>query len=146
MGKLTLGLGLGVGYVLGARAGRGRFEQIKKSAAGLAERPEVQQAVEKVRAAAPAQLQSTIDGLTGHGSGGAAASGGAASDTAPSGGAPSGKAPSSSGGISEADLALAADPLDSETAPVIAVDVEGLATPESSPMPEPPADSPGRGV
>jgi hypothetical protein len=136
MGKLSLGLGLGVGYVLGARAGRARFEQIKKSAAGLAERPEVQQALEKVRAAAPAQLQSTIDGLTGHSSGG----------KAPSDKAPSSKAPSGSVGISEVDLALAADPLDSEAAPVTAVDVEGLATPESSPMPEPPPDSLGRGV
>ncbi len=69
MGKLSLGLGLGVGYVLGARAGRARYEQIKQAAAGVMERPEVQQALEQVRAAAPAPLQGSIDKLSGRGSG-----------------------------------------------------------------------------
>ena len=68
MGRLSLGLGLGVGYVLGARAGRARYEQIKQAAAGVMERPEVQQAVEQVRAAAPAPLQGSIDKLSGRGS------------------------------------------------------------------------------
>jgi len=70
MGKLSLGLGLGVGYVLGAQAGRARYEQIKRAAAGLMERPEVQQAVERARSAAPAPLQGSLDKLTGRGSGG----------------------------------------------------------------------------
>ena len=69
MGRLSLGLGFGIGYVLGARAGRGRYEQIKQAAAGVMERPEVQQAVEQVRAAAPAPLQGSIDKLSGRGSG-----------------------------------------------------------------------------
>ncbi|SDN41230.1 hypothetical protein [Geodermatophilus sp. DSM 45219] len=69
MGRLSLGLGFGVGYVLGARAGRDRYEQIKQAAAGLMERPEVQQALEQARAAAPGPLQSSIDKLTGGGSG-----------------------------------------------------------------------------
>ena len=69
MGKLSLGLGLGVGYVLGARAGRDRYEQIVQAAQGFLGRPEVQQAVEQVRAAAPAPLQGSIDKLTGGGSG-----------------------------------------------------------------------------
>ncbi|MGY1760637.1 hypothetical protein ACI79G_16625 [Geodermatophilus sp. SYSU D00779] len=69
MGRLSLGLGFGVGYVLGARAGRARYEQIKQAAAGVMERPEVQQAVEQVRAAAPAPLQGSIDKLSGRGSG-----------------------------------------------------------------------------
>ena len=68
MGRLSLGLGFGVGYVLGARAGRARYEQIKQAAAGVMERPEVQQAVEQVRAAAPALLQGSIDKLSGRGS------------------------------------------------------------------------------
>jgi hypothetical protein len=68
MGRLSLGLGFGVGYVLGARAGRARYEQIKQAAAGVMERPEVQQAVEQVRAAAPAPLQGSIDKLSGRGS------------------------------------------------------------------------------
>ena len=69
MGRLSLGLGFGVGYVLGARAGRARYEQIREAAAGFMERPEVQQALEQARAAAPGPLQSSIDKLTGGGSG-----------------------------------------------------------------------------
>ncbi|PRY50964.1 hypothetical protein LY71_10227 [Geodermatophilus tzadiensis] len=70
MGKLSLGLGLAVGYVLGARAGTERYEQIVQAAQGLLGRPEVQQAVEQARAAAPAPLQGTIDKLTQQASGG----------------------------------------------------------------------------
>lgn len=69
MGRLSLGLGFGVGYVLGARAGRARYEQIKQAAAGVMERPEVQQALDKARTAAPAPLQGSIDKLSGRGSG-----------------------------------------------------------------------------
>jgi len=69
MGKLSLGLGLGVGYVLGAQAGRARYEQIKQAAAGLVERPEVQQALERARTAAPAPLRPSIEKLTSAGSG-----------------------------------------------------------------------------
>ena len=69
MGRLSLGLGFGIGYVLGARAGRDRYEQIKQAAAGVMERPQVQQAVEQVRAAAPAPLRGSIDKLSGRGSG-----------------------------------------------------------------------------
>jgi hypothetical protein len=69
MSRLSLGLGLGVGYVLGARAGRARFEQIKQAAAGYLARPEVQQTLEKARAAAPAPLRSGIDMVSGRGSG-----------------------------------------------------------------------------
>jgi hypothetical protein len=69
MSRLSLALGLGVGYVLGARAGRARYEQIKEAAAGFMARPEVQQAMEKARTAAPAPLQSGIDMVAGRGSG-----------------------------------------------------------------------------
>ena len=70
MGKLSLAVGLGVGYVLGAQAGRARYEQIKQAAAELMERPEVQQALDKARTAAPAPLQGTIEKLSQRGSGG----------------------------------------------------------------------------
>jgi hypothetical protein len=69
MGKFSLGLGFGVGYVLGARAGRARYEQIRQAAAGFMERPEVQQALERARIAAPASLQDSIDKLSRRGSG-----------------------------------------------------------------------------
>jgi hypothetical protein len=97
MGKLSLGLGLAVGYVLGARAGKEKYDQIVQAASGVMGRPEVQQAVsqavEQARAVAPAPLQGTIDKLaasaTGGGSGGA--SGGSGSGGA-SGGSGSGGA------------------------------------------------------
>ena len=78
MGRLSLGLGFGIGYVLGARAGQARYEQIKQAAADFMGRPEVQQAVEQVRAAAPAPLQSRIDKLSGGGSGRQGTGGGTA--------------------------------------------------------------------
>ncbi|WP_448625298.1 hypothetical protein [Geodermatophilus sp. URMC 64] len=64
MGRLSLGLGFGVGYVVGARAGRARFEQIKRAASSFAERPEVQQALDKVKDAAPAALQARIGAMS----------------------------------------------------------------------------------
>ncbi len=75
MGRLSLGLGLGIGYVLGAQAGRARYEQIKQAAAGVMERPEVQQALERARTAAPAPLQGSIAKLSGRGSAGQGSAG-----------------------------------------------------------------------
>jgi len=93
MGKLSLGLGLGVGYVLGAQAGRARFEQIKQAATGLMQRPEVQQALDKAQAAAPAPLRSSIEKLTGAASDDQAADTGTPSPTPGAGGPPAGEAP-----------------------------------------------------
>jgi hypothetical protein len=44
-GKILLVVGLGVGYVLGTRAGRARYEQIKKAATALWNDPRVQHQV-----------------------------------------------------------------------------------------------------
>jgi hypothetical protein len=44
MSKLSLLAAAGVGYVLGARAGRGRYEQIVASARSVARNPRVQSA------------------------------------------------------------------------------------------------------
>lgn len=63
MGKLSLALGLGVGYVLGTRAGQARYEQIQQATARLTGRPEVQQAVGKVRETLPPPLQGAVDKL-----------------------------------------------------------------------------------
>ncbi len=45
MSKLSFIAGVGVGYVLGARAGRHRYEQIKSGAQGVWNNPKVQDAV-----------------------------------------------------------------------------------------------------
>ena len=44
-GKVLFVVGLGVGYVLGTRAGRRRYEQIRSAARGLWESPVVQKPV-----------------------------------------------------------------------------------------------------
>jgi hypothetical protein len=47
MKKMQFVFAAGVGYVLGARAGRGRYEQIKSGAQKLAGNPKVQAAKDK---------------------------------------------------------------------------------------------------
>ncbi|MCY0925737.1 YtxH domain-containing protein [Streptomyces sp. H27-H1] len=44
--KVTFAVGLAVGYVLGTRAGRERYEQLKKSARELAQNPAVRNTAE----------------------------------------------------------------------------------------------------
>ncbi|MEV7523295.1 YtxH domain-containing protein [Streptomyces sp. NPDC091371] len=46
--KVTFVVGLALGYVLGTRAGRERYEQLKKSARELAQNPAVRNAAETV--------------------------------------------------------------------------------------------------
>ena len=52
MKKIPLLIAAGVGYVLGARAGRGRYEQIKAGAHKLADDPRVQAAKDRATDAA----------------------------------------------------------------------------------------------
>jgi hypothetical protein len=61
MHRFTFGLGLATGYVLGARAGRGRYEQISKLARTVADSPAVQQAASAVQAQATGTMKSTMD-------------------------------------------------------------------------------------
>nr|WP_198169665.1 hypothetical protein [Agromyces laixinhei] len=48
-GKILFVAGLGIGYVLGTRAGRERYEQIRKAAEGVWNTPAVQQGVDSVK-------------------------------------------------------------------------------------------------
>lgn len=48
MGKFSFLVGAGVGYVLGARAGRGQYERLKKASASVWGNPKVQDRVQKV--------------------------------------------------------------------------------------------------
>lgn len=49
MKKLTLLVGIAIGYVLGSRAGRERFEQIRSGARKVASNPTVQSAASKAQ-------------------------------------------------------------------------------------------------
>ena len=48
-GNLKLAVGLAAGYVLGAKAGRERYEQLRDAARQVADRPEVQQLAGRLR-------------------------------------------------------------------------------------------------
>lgn len=50
--KATVALGLAAGYVLGSRAGRERYEQIKSTATGVWKNPRVQDTVHAAEQAA----------------------------------------------------------------------------------------------
>ena len=50
--KATFAMGFAAGYVLGAKAGRERYEQISRTARGLSESPTVQAAAGVVQAQA----------------------------------------------------------------------------------------------
>ncbi len=49
-GKILLVVGLGIGYVLGTRAGRERYEEIKKAASALWNDPRLQRQVDHAEA------------------------------------------------------------------------------------------------
>jgi hypothetical protein len=57
MGKLSMGLGFVAGYVLGAKAGRGRYEQLRQAATTFAERPEVNRLTQRVTGLATTKIE-----------------------------------------------------------------------------------------
>jgi hypothetical protein len=56
-GNFKLALGLAAGYVLGARAGRERYERLAELARQVAQRPEVQQLTDRVRSGLGAGIE-----------------------------------------------------------------------------------------
>lgn len=62
-GKLVLLVGVGVGYVLGARAGRERYEQIKRAANRFWSDPRVTQQVHNVEQFAKDKAPEVVDFL-----------------------------------------------------------------------------------
>lgn len=62
-GKILLVVGLTAGYVLGAKAGRGRYEQIKRAADTLWGNPRVQRQVKKVEEHAVEFAKSRASGV-----------------------------------------------------------------------------------
>jgi hypothetical protein len=59
-GNLKLLTGLAAGYILGARAGRERYERIAEASRRLAERPEVRELTGKVRSGLGAGLEKAV--------------------------------------------------------------------------------------
>lgn len=68
MRRLTLAIGLAAGYVLGARAGRERYEQIAKAVRSFKGRPAVVEARSKAKGAMGAGV-STVTAKIGFGAG-----------------------------------------------------------------------------
>jgi hypothetical protein len=60
-GNLKLLAGLAAGYVLGARAGRERYERIAEATRRLAERPEVRELIGNLRSRLGASLEKAAD-------------------------------------------------------------------------------------
>ena len=63
-GKLVLLIGIGIGYVLGARAGRQRYEQIKRAVSGFWNDPRVQHQVQNVEEFAKEKAPDVVDFLS----------------------------------------------------------------------------------
>ncbi|WP_345771710.1 PRC-barrel domain-containing protein [Geodermatophilus sabuli] len=79
----ALTLGLGTGYVLGARAGQERFQQLKETADTVTHRPEVQRVLARVGAARGAQGTDTEPAPAAGGTGGTPAPSTAATPVVP---------------------------------------------------------------
>lgn len=60
-GKFALLVGLGVGYVLGSRAGRSRYEQIKRGTKAVWRQPLVQRGADAAKDFASARAQQARD-------------------------------------------------------------------------------------
>lgn len=59
MGKAMTVLGFGLGYVLGTRAGRERYQQLKQTAVKVGQRPQVQQARDRLTTVVNDKLQTS---------------------------------------------------------------------------------------
>jgi hypothetical protein len=60
-GNFKLAVGLAAGYVLGARAGRERYERLAELARRVAQRPEVQQLADRARSGLDAGIEQATD-------------------------------------------------------------------------------------
>ncbi|HEU4567762.1 MAG TPA: hypothetical protein VFR99_06970 [Marmoricola sp.] len=59
--KSSLIVGFAAGYVLGSRAGRERYEQIKAGATKVAQNPKVQAAADRAQDAVAEQASTVVD-------------------------------------------------------------------------------------
>jgi hypothetical protein len=61
MKKVAFMLGLGVGFLLGSRAGRGPYEGLEEKVRSFRERPEVDDTVARAKQAAGGQVADAVD-------------------------------------------------------------------------------------
>lgn len=61
MKKLAFIFGLGIGFLLGSRAGRGPYEGLEEKLRSFKERPEVEDTVERAKSAATGQVTEAVD-------------------------------------------------------------------------------------
>ena len=63
MKKLSFLLGLGIGFLLGSRAGSRPYQQLEARVRSAARRPEVQDVVEKTKEAVHNQVAEAVDNV-----------------------------------------------------------------------------------
>lgn len=107
-GKAALLIGAAVGYVLGTRDGRERYEQIKSKATGMWQDPKVQQKVSEVQDLAKEKAPLVKDKVAEK-----VGSGSDSSDGSPStvGSTPTSATPSGTAGLGAPSSTAGADPL-----------------------------------
>jgi hypothetical protein len=61
MKKLAFAFGLGIGFVLGSKAGSGPYQRLEEKVRALRQRPEVDEAVARAKQAADEQVTGAIE-------------------------------------------------------------------------------------
>ncbi len=61
MKKLAFVIGLGVGFVLGSKAGSGPYEELEGKVRSLRHRPDVEQVVDRAKSAASEQVTEVVE-------------------------------------------------------------------------------------
>jgi hypothetical protein len=61
MKKLAFVIGLGVGFVLGSKAGSGPYEELQRKVRSLRHRPDVEQVVVRAKGAASEQVTEVVE-------------------------------------------------------------------------------------
>jgi hypothetical protein len=56
MKKWTFMIGIGIGFILGSKAGSGPWDRLEEKVRSLKQRPEVEEAVDRVKGAASQQV------------------------------------------------------------------------------------------
>jgi hypothetical protein len=61
MKKFIFAVGIGLGFILGSKAGPGPYEKLEETARSLRRRPDVDEVVERAKATASAQANGAVE-------------------------------------------------------------------------------------